>query len=115
MNNQYIQPVGELSFRNIKPNYNICFHQGGQEIGRLDFNGPEMVFTGDTQESAKLFFDWIAKSFAGRLEDERKAEREACAKVCEEYETNNDITATWLNIVADAIRARGEASIRSNT
>jgi hypothetical protein len=34
------------------------------------------------------------------------AEREACAKVVEEYETNNDITATWLNIVADAIRAR---------
>ena len=37
------------------------------------------------------------------------AEREACAKVCEEYETNNDITATWLNIVAEAIRARGQA------
>ena len=36
------------------------------------------------------------------------AEREACAKVCEEYETNNGITATWLNIVAEAIRARGE-------
>jgi len=36
-------------------------------------------------------------------------EREACAKVCEEYETNNDITATWLNIVAEAIRARGQA------
>jgi hypothetical protein len=36
------------------------------------------------------------------------AEREACAKVCEEYETENDITAMWLNIVADAIRARGE-------
>jgi hypothetical protein len=35
-------------------------------------------------------------------------EREACAKVCEEYETENDITATWLNIVAEAIRARGE-------
>jgi hypothetical protein len=34
------------------------------------------------------------------------AEREACAKVCEEYETKNDITATWLNIVAEAIRAR---------
>jgi hypothetical protein len=34
-------------------------------------------------------------------------EREACAKVCEEYETDNDITATWLNIVAEAIRARG--------
>lgn len=36
------------------------------------------------------------------------SEREACARVCEEYETANDITATWLNIVADAIRARGE-------
>jgi len=29
--------------------------------------------------------------------------------VCEEYETDNDITATWLNIIADAIRARGQA------
>jgi hypothetical protein len=38
-----------------------------------------------------------------------EAEREACAKVCEEYETDNDITATWLNIIADAIRARGQA------
>jgi hypothetical protein len=36
------------------------------------------------------------------------AEREACAKVCEEYETENDITAMWLNIVADAIRAMGK-------
>ena len=36
------------------------------------------------------------------------AEREACAKVCDEYETNNGITATWLNIVAEVIRARGE-------
>ena len=36
-------------------------------------------------------------------------EREACAKLIEEYETDNDITATWLNIIADAIRARGQA------
>jgi len=35
------------------------------------------------------------------------AEREACAKVCEEYDTENDVTATWLNIVANAIRERG--------
>ena len=35
-------------------------------------------------------------------------EREACAKVCEEYETDNDITATWLNIIAEAIRARNK-------
>ena len=37
------------------------------------------------------------------------AEREACAKVCEEYETNNDIAETWLNIVSEVIRARGQA------
>jgi len=37
------------------------------------------------------------------------AEREACAKLCEEYETNNDIAETWLNIVSEFIRARGQA------
>ena len=36
------------------------------------------------------------------------AEREACAKICEEYETNNDIAETWLNIVSEVIRARGD-------
>ena len=36
-------------------------------------------------------------------------EREACAKVCEEYESNNDIADTWLNIVSEVIRARGQA------
>jgi len=36
-------------------------------------------------------------------------ERESCAKVCEEYETNNDIADTWLNIVSEVIRARGQA------
>jgi hypothetical protein len=36
-------------------------------------------------------------------------EREACAKLVEEYETNNDIADTWLNIVSEVIRARGQA------
>jgi hypothetical protein len=31
-----------------------------------------MVFTGNAEESAKVFFDWIAKSFAGRLAEERE-------------------------------------------
>ena len=38
-------------------------------------------------------------------------EREACAKVCEEYETNNDIADTWLNIVSEVIRARGTPTV----
>jgi methyl coenzyme M reductase subunit C len=36
-------------------------------------------------------------------------EREVCAKLVEEYETNNDIADTWLNIVSEVIRARGQA------
>ena len=88
-----------LSVGTIKPNYNISFHNNGKEVGKLDFNGPALVFTGDAEESAKVFVDWIAQSFAGRLEEERKAEREACAKLADKY------MERWT---ADAIRARGE-------
>jgi hypothetical protein len=49
------------------------------------------------------------ETIAGLCKMAVEAEREACAKVCEEYETENDITATWLNIIATAIRARGQA------
>jgi hypothetical protein len=77
------KPTGQLAIRDMKPNYNIGFHNNGKEVGKLDFNGSALVFTGEVEESAKVFFDWIAKSFAGRLEEERKAEREACAKKAE--------------------------------
>ena len=69
----------------MKPNHNMTFHnQDGKHVGTLDFNGPEMVFTGDADESVKVFFDFIANAFKARLEQERADEREACAKVCEE-------------------------------
>jgi sugar phosphate isomerase/epimerase len=58
-----------------------------------------MYFT-DTQLLIML------KAFAKLVAEK---EREACAKVCEEYETNNDIADTWLNIVSEVIRARGQA------
>ena len=67
-----------LSIGNIKPNYNITFHNNrdtgglGTMVGKLDFNGPEMVFEGDAAESAKVFIDWIAHAFKGRLEEEYK-------------------------------------------
>jgi hypothetical protein len=91
-----------LSVGNIKPNYNISFHNNGKEVGKLDFNGPALVFTGEAEESAKVFVDWIAQSFAGRLEEERKAEREALLDLVDAYAKNNtDLKA--------AIRARGQA------
>jgi predicted dithiol-disulfide oxidoreductase (DUF899 family) len=92
------KPTGQVSAFNFKPDYNISFHNNGQEIGKLDFNGPKMVFTGDAEESAKVFIDWVARSFHGRLEEERKAEREACLNCYSPDDTATD----W----ADKIRAR---------
>jgi len=101
------QGYGQFAFRDIKPNYNISFHNNseggtGKEVGKLDFNGPALVFTGDAEESAKVFIDWVARCFHGRLEEERKAEREACAKVCDELHPG---LATKR--AAEFIRARG--------
>lgn len=59
-----------------KYNYSIYFHRTGdngfiaEEVGHLDFNGPEMVFGGSLHESAKVFFDHIAKLFEARLTEE---------------------------------------------
>jgi hypothetical protein len=117
--NYSFKPTGQLSVSNFKPNYNISFHNNseggtGKEVGKLDFNGPKMVFTGDAEESAKVFIDWVARSFHGRLEEERKAEREACAKVCDDLPTPErmslDNESLWEAATldcADAIRARG--------
>ena len=89
----------------MKPNYNMTFHRDGKQIGTLDFNGPEMVFTGDADESAKVFFDFIARWFKARLEQERADEREACAKVCEER-LGPTATDFYGKTYAAAIRAR---------
>ena len=103
------KPTGQLTIGDMKPNYNISFHNNGKEVGKLDFNGSALVFTGEAEESAKVFIDWIARSFAGRLEDERKAEREACAKACEDFSFQfQDDSAGSLQDAAEAIRARGE-------
>ena len=94
-----------------KSNYNITYYRDGIQVGVLDFNGPEMVFTGNADESAKVFFDKIARSFKARLEQERADEREACAKLCEDF-TDNDLGAYPDSEghgyeCAAAIRARG--------
>jgi hypothetical protein len=105
------KPTGQLAIRDIKPNHNISFHNNGQEVGKLDFNGPALVFTGDAEESAKVFIDWVARCFHGRLEEERKTEREACARVCDELPPVGE-SRQWeratLKDCAAAIRARGE-------
>ena len=54
-------------------------------------------------------FLWSKSAFDAEIRKAVEAEREACAKVCDDYETEDDITTMWLNTVADAIRARGKA------
>jgi hypothetical protein len=50
----------------------LKFYNLNEEIGVLDFSGPEMKFTGLADQSAKVFFDFVAKLFTARLESERK-------------------------------------------
>ena len=56
-----------MQFTHIKPNYTMTFSNDAGLVGTLDFNGPKMIFTGDAEESAKVFFDLIGKSFVGRF------------------------------------------------
>ena len=68
----------------LLPNYNMTFNnKDGQQVGRLDFNGDTMKFSGNADESARVFFDWIAKSFSSRLLQERKREYSRCVKLVE--------------------------------
>lgn len=59
-----------LSIGEIKPNYNMQFSKGGKTVGTLDWNGSEMVFSGDLAPSTRVFFDYLAKCFEQRLQQE---------------------------------------------
>lgn len=71
------EAIGEMNASIVvgtpKPSYNFCFFSDCKEIGRLDFSGPSMVFTGDADASAKQFFDYVAGYFRQRLQEEREA------------------------------------------
>lgn len=100
----YIADTSKLSIFNFQPNYEMRFHKNGKTIGMIDWNGPEMTFSGDLDESVKIFFEFLANSFKGRLEQERVAERERFADEC------IDLVASYGGPVdlEAAIRARGE-------
>ena len=99
----------------FKPKNEVKFHNGDRNIGRLDFNGGVMVFEGDAEESAKIFFDALAEKFSDRLKEEREKEREACARICDHHANVwNDDLEDWRQGYIDGaaacfnvIRARG--------
>ena len=90
--------------------YTVTFMKNEKQIGILDFNGPHMIFSGDADESAKVFFDSLYKEFGSRLKRERQIEREKCAEICEKHmeirEINTSMAIAAGNC-ADEIRARG--------
>ena len=99
---------------NTHPNYMLHFHKEGKEVGSFDFNEGKMHFEGELSESGKVFVDWVLGAFKQRLDDAVKAEREACAIVCDDinakYKWPDDVAervaSQWC---ADSIRARGQA------
>ena len=99
-----------LKIGSATPNYLLTFHNNGKQVGTFDFNGEAMHFEGDVTESGRVFVDWVLNSFQQRIEDAVKAEREACAKVCDRMAArSNDIRAPALESAAENIRARGQA------
>jgi len=63
-------PTSKLAVSSITPNHMFHFHNGENTVGTLNFNGAELVFNGNADESAKVFFDFVAKYFDQRLKDE---------------------------------------------
>lgn len=109
MTEEYVlKDTGKLGIFNFKPNCSITFHSGNRQVGVLDFNGPEMKFSGDMDESAKLFLEFVATSFKTRLEQERAEERDACIKIVED-EAFQYASPVWAFEIVNDIKARGQA------
>ena len=85
-----------------KPNYNIRFHNAGNEqVGMMDFNGEGLEFEGNASESAIVFINWIAQAFEGRLKDERNKARQECLDLY----SPDDLAKDW----ADKIKGKMES------
>ena len=66
-----ISHTGNVGITAPKPNYLLSFNnREGKQVGGFDFNGSKMCFTGEAEESAQIFVDWVATAFAGRLKEE---------------------------------------------
>jgi hypothetical protein len=76
----------------------------GKQVGKFDFNGPEMIFEGDAAESAKVFIECVANAFHGRLEQERKSELDACCDLLEGMHAATDGNHNYYLHAANELR-----------
>lgn len=57
---------------NIKPDYNIAFWTEKEEVGRLEWNDGVMKFSGDMDEAAKKFFEFLKPLIDHYIQSELK-------------------------------------------
>lgn len=62
---------GRMAIQQNLPNYNICFHKDGKEIGKLDFNSGTLRFEGNADESAVRFIEYLSAQWSTRLHREQ--------------------------------------------
>lgn len=73
-----LENASQYAITSIKPNYNISFNNEKGIVGTLDFNGPQLVFTGEAVESAQIFIDIVGQYFQQRLKEEQEKVFEEC-------------------------------------
>ena len=85
---------------NVKPNHNITLHNADhKEVGVLDFNGPQLEFTGDASASAQVFIHYMTQNFQSRLIEERQKiidQIESLGFATEEQEATASIIVHYL-------------------
>jgi len=55
--------TGSPTFVRPPPTRNIVFCDETKEVGRLEWNGGVMTFTGSAEESAKIFFNEVIRRY----------------------------------------------------
>ena len=53
------EPTGVEIHVDMKPAYNMSFHNEEKIVGKLDWGDGVLKFTGDAEESAKLLFSFL--------------------------------------------------------
>jgi len=49
----------DLKIMNFKPDYNMIFSNDDGEVGKMDWNDGTFKFSGDADESAKVFLGFL--------------------------------------------------------
>ena len=68
-------PVNVSLIGNLSPAYIFTLYKGDKEIGRMDFSSGKMEFSGDMEESAKVFFDYLKETIIDPYLERKEKEK----------------------------------------